>query len=40
MKETRMTLLDVQWPTDHLARLGAVAIPRREYLDRLANAIR
>ena len=39
MKETRMTLLDVQWPTDHLALLGAVAIPRREYFDRLANAI-
>jgi leucyl/phenylalanyl-tRNA---protein transferase len=40
MKETRMTLLDVQWPTDHLVLLGAIAIPRREYLDRLANALR
>ena len=32
-------LLDVQWCTDHLASLGAVAIPRGEYLDRLARAI-
>jgi len=40
MKETHMTLLDVQWPTAHLTLLGAVAIPRREYLARLANAIR
>ncbi len=39
MRESRMTLLDVQWPTDHLASLGAVAIPRREYLSRLADAI-
>jgi leucyl/phenylalanyl-tRNA--protein transferase len=31
-------LLDVQWPTDHLATLGAVAIPRVEYLARLARA--
>ena len=34
-----MTLLDVQWRTEHLASLGAVAIPRREYLSRLADAI-
>ena len=26
------TLVDVQWTTDHLATLGAVAIPRPEYL--------
>ena len=33
------TLLDVQWRTDHLASLGVVAIPREEYLDRLAGAL-
>ena len=32
-------LLDVQWRTDHLASLGVVAIPRDEYLDRLAAAL-
>ena len=32
-------LLDVQWLTDHLASLGGVAIPRSEYLDRLAHAV-
>src|SRR3954454_16567289 len=34
------TLLDVQWVTPHLASLGAVAIPRAEYLRRLAEATR
>ena len=33
-------LLDVQWSTDHLARLGAVEIPRVEYLARVANSVR
>ena len=32
-------LLDVQWHTDHLASLGAVEIPRRQYLRRLATAL-
>jgi leucyl/phenylalanyl-tRNA---protein transferase len=32
-------LLDVQWRTDHLASLGAVEIPRREYLRRLHRAL-
>ena len=31
-------LLDVQWQTDHLATLGVIAIPRREYLARLPEA--
>lgn len=31
-------LLDVQWCTDHLASLGAVEIPRAEYLEALAAA--
>jgi leucyl/phenylalanyl-tRNA--protein transferase len=33
------TLFDVQWTTDHLRSLGAVDIPRRRYLDRLAVAV-
>ena len=32
-------LLDVQWLTPHLASLGAVAIPRRTYLERLTAAL-
>jgi leucyl/phenylalanyl-tRNA--protein transferase len=39
LAETHATLLDVQWTTPHLATLGAVAIPRSEYLDRLSTAI-
>jgi leucyl/phenylalanyl-tRNA---protein transferase len=39
MHEERMSLLDVQWCTDHLATLGAIAIPRAEYLARLAEAM-
>ena len=33
------TLLDAQMPTPHLARLGAVSIPRGEYLARLRAAL-
>ena len=33
-------LLDVQWATDHLMRLGAVGIPRWDYLGRLRRALR
>ncbi|MCU1344409.1 MAG: leucyl/phenylalanyl-tRNA--protein transferase [Acidimicrobiia bacterium] len=32
-------LLDVQWSTPHLESLGAVSIPRDEYLRRLATAL-
>jgi leucyl/phenylalanyl-tRNA--protein transferase len=32
-------LLDVQWRTPHLASLGAVEIPRAEYLARLSAAL-
>ncbi len=39
MRTKGMTLLDVQWRTDHLATLGAIAIPRREYLARAAEAV-
>ena len=39
MRQRGFVLLDVQWQTPHLARLGAVEIPREEYLRRLAGAI-
>jgi leucyl/phenylalanyl-tRNA--protein transferase len=32
-------LLDVQWSTPHLASLGVVELPRREYLHELGQAI-
>ena len=32
-------LLDVQWTTDHLRRLGAIDVPRVEYLERLNRAL-
>ncbi|MET0727597.1 MAG: leucyl/phenylalanyl-tRNA--protein transferase [Acidimicrobiales bacterium] len=35
----RARLLDVQWTTGHLASLGAIDLPRVEYLDRLALAV-
>jgi len=35
-----VTLLDVQFATTHLKALGAVEVPRREYLRRLAVATR
>ena len=37
MREQGMTLLDVQWCTDHLSSLGAIAVPRAEYLARVAD---
>lgn len=39
LQDTGAELLDVQWVTDHLATLGAVAIPRADYLRLLAAAI-
>ena len=36
---TGAQLFDVQWTTPHLTSLGAVDMPRREYLERLATAI-
>ena len=36
----RRRLLDVQWLTPHLASLGAVEVPRPEYLRRLQDALR
>jgi leucyl/phenylalanyl-tRNA--protein transferase len=40
LNDTGAELLDVQWVTDHLATLGAVALPRHEYLTRLHSAVR
>ena len=39
MRDRRYTLLDVQFVTDHLARLGAVEIPRCDYERRLREAV-
>ena len=39
MRASGMRLLDVQWRTEHLATLGAVAIPRPRYLALLAAAV-
>lgn len=33
-------LIDVQWRTDHLGSLGVTDVPRGEYLDLLATALR
>jgi len=40
MRSSGMILLDVQWCSDHLASLGAIAIPRAEYLALLTAALR
>jgi leucyl/phenylalanyl-tRNA--protein transferase len=39
MRSSGMSLLDVQWCSEHLASLGAIAIPRPSYLARLAEAL-
>jgi len=39
MRASGMALLDVQWQTEHLATLGAVAVPRGDYLAMLAQAL-
>ena len=39
LNDTDAELLDVQWVTDHLATLGAVELPREEYLTRLRSAV-
>jgi leucyl/phenylalanyl-tRNA--protein transferase len=40
LRGTGATLLDVQWMTPHLATLGAVDLPRAEYLAQLDTAVR
>ncbi len=39
LKERGYVLLDCQIHSDHLARLGAIEIPEREYLRRLEHAL-
>lgn len=39
MRASDMSLLDTQWLTPHLESLGAVAVPRDDYLRRLASAV-
>ena len=39
MRDRGFALLDVQFPTPHLERFGAVEIPRAQYLERLKAAL-
>jgi len=39
LRRQRFILLDTQYATSHLARLGASTIPRDEYTDRLTRAL-
>jgi len=39
LNDGRPRLLDVQWRTDHLASLGVIEVPRRDYLIRLDEAL-
>jgi leucyl/phenylalanyl-tRNA--protein transferase len=39
LQEIGVALLDVQWLTPHLATLGAIAIPRTQYLSKLGEAL-
>ena len=39
LRERNYSLLDVQFSTDHLARFGAISIPRVEYHNRLSEAL-
>ena len=39
MKDSGMTLLDVQWQSDHLKTLGVVEVPRAGYLQLLDEAL-
>jgi leucyl/phenylalanyl-tRNA--protein transferase len=39
LRDAGVTLLDVQWATPHLESLGAVEVPRTDYLARLARSL-
>ena len=39
LRARQYVLLDVQWVTDHLVAFGAIEIPKRQYLARLAAAL-
>jgi leucyl/phenylalanyl-tRNA--protein transferase len=40
LRRNGFTLLDTQFLTDHLARFGAIEVPRERYLELLAQALR
>ena len=40
LRDRQYRLLDLQWVTPHLARFGAIEIPRPEYLRRLTIALK
>jgi len=40
MRESGMTLIDVQWTSNHLESLGVIEVPRYRYLELLAEALR
>jgi leucyl/phenylalanyl-tRNA--protein transferase len=40
MRESGMTLLDVQWQSEHLRTLGVIEVPRSRYLELLDEAVR
>ena len=39
MRDTDLTLLDVQWCTEHLESLGAIEVTRTAYLELLSEAL-
>ena len=39
MRASGMTLLDVQWQSDHLQSLGVIEVPRARYLELLREAL-
>ena len=39
LRERNYLLLDIQWLTPHLERLGATEIPRTQYLQLLAESM-
>ena len=39
MQASGMTLLDVQWATDHLRSLGIIEVARAKYMAMLAEAL-
>jgi leucyl/phenylalanyl-tRNA--protein transferase len=40
MRERGFTLLDSQFPTEHLLRFGQTVIPRKEYIKQLVGALK
>ncbi len=40
LKEMNFDMIDCQQSTPHMAKFGAVEIPRKEFLDRLKNSLK